>query len=462
MSRPTASETRILFVGDMHLGRRLSSLPAGLRPGDRDAAQLGPRAAWEVVVQAALDEGVHAVALAGDVLDRSNALFEAYGLLQQGLERLTAAGITVCAVAGNHDTEVLPRLIRELPGVHLLGPGGTWSELVVAGPDSPPVRLVGWSFPAHHHTESPLATPPPAAVPGTVTLGLLHADLDAARSVYAPVASAELQATGYDAWLLGHVHQPGEFQAGGAPFYLGSLTPLTPNETGAHGPVLVKVSADGGRRDLNGRRLCLAPLRWIHLAVDCSELAVPARDLPGHLLAAINERLADLEQGSDDALARVSAVGVRLELVGAVAEPEAMRRAVADLDHRDLNIPRASHEVFVQRISDRTTGRVDLVALAEESHPAGILARQIMLLQDQTPPGLSAAAATAEKAELIQEARAAATAVDQTPQFAPILGEEGVAPLTDDELTDLLVHTAHQALAHLLAGRQGGGENASG
>ncbi len=448
MAQPSATETRILFVGDMHLGRRLSSLPA-----DLDATALGPRAAWDQVVQAALEHQVHAVALAGDVLDSSNALFEAYGLVQQGLERLNAAGITVCAVAGNHDTEVLPRLAEQLAGFHLLGPGGTWSGLTIQEQGAAPVRLVGWSFPARVHADSPLATPPPDPVAGQVTLGLLHGDLDASSSVYAPVASASLRAVGYDGWFLGHEHKPGPFQDQGHPFYLGSLTPLTPNETGTHGPVLLCVRPSGTPR-LSGRRLALAPLRWDHLAVDCSSLAQPDQDLAGHLLKSITEHLARLEQREDDPLGAVKALGLRIELTGEVGRPEALRRAVAGLDPRDLNIPHARFTVFVQRLSDRTTGRLDLVGLARENHPAGILARQILLIQGDTPPGMTAMEAGQERSTLLAEARQAVSAVDQAPQFAPVLDEQDAGPLDDGALVDLLRHTAHQALAHLLAERQ--------
>ena len=152
---PPESSVRILFVGDMHLGRLPSSVPqAVIDQGGFSPRDLGPAAAWQRIVDAALSHRVHAVALAGDLVDRDNAMFEAYGPLATGIRRLTEHGVLVAAVAGNHDTEVLPRLAAEIPDFHLLGPGGTWSEMNISGDQGFNVQLVGWSFPARHHTAS--------------------------------------------------------------------------------------------------------------------------------------------------------------------------------------------------------------------------------------------------------------------------------------------------------------------
>ena len=96
---------RILCTGDIHLGRRPSRVPEGL-----DARALGPARAWEALVEKAIELPVDAAALTGDIVDESNKLYEAYSVLQKGVERLLEAGIAVFAVAGNHDYNVLPRL----------------------------------------------------------------------------------------------------------------------------------------------------------------------------------------------------------------------------------------------------------------------------------------------------------------------------------------------------------------
>src|SRR3546814_11087376 len=75
-------------------------------------------------------------------------------------------------------------------------------------------------FPYTTRFRSPLS-----AIP---RIGLLHADLDASGGHYAPIRQAELDSTGYDAWLLGHIHKPSlenlSASSGSRPSgYLGSL-----------------------------------------------------------------------------------------------------------------------------------------------------------------------------------------------------------------------------------------------
>ncbi len=258
-----ATDTTILFVGDMHLGRLPSRVPIDAGGRLPSPAELGPGAAWRRTAQVAVELGVDAVALAGDVLHGANDLFEGAHELAVGLELLAQARIPVVAVAGNHDTHVLPDLARR-GALVLLGEGGTWGTFDLAPSGRAAVRLVGWSFPAPRWEASPLAVPPPPPAPGLATLGLLHADLDVPGSRYAPVMRDELAATGYAAWFLGHVHRPDAPTVDGAPFYLGSLTGLDPSETGRHGPVLVRVGA--GR--LAAERLPLAPLLWLGAALD--------------------------------------------------------------------------------------------------------------------------------------------------------------------------------------------------
>ncbi|HTF90179.1 MAG TPA: metallophosphoesterase [Planctomycetota bacterium] len=98
---------RILFVGDIHLGRAPSHIPAGF-----DATLLGPRSAWRAVAAYSIKARIDAVVLAGDVVRSDNADIEACGHLQTEVRRMTQAGIPVHAVAGNHDVIELSRKNR--------------------------------------------------------------------------------------------------------------------------------------------------------------------------------------------------------------------------------------------------------------------------------------------------------------------------------------------------------------
>ncbi len=442
------SETRILFVGDMHLGRQPGSVPDFLLTDHGlTARDLGPATAWERVVEHAINRRVHAVALAGDLVHRLNALHEAYGLLETGISKLTDAGITVCAVAGNHDFDTLPRLAKLTDKFILLGPADTWSSHLINGDGDSEVRLVGWSFPATHFPQSPLHQKPPAAEVGLITLGLLHADRDVGRSPYAPVASADLTACNYQGWFLGHIHLPDPVTDLPAPIYLGSVTGLDPTETGLHGPLLVTVtSAD----KLSCERLALAPLRWEALAVPVTDYEQPAQDLSTAILAAMTQLAAKLQTE----LAHTRALGVRLTLTGAVDRPAVLHRASEQLDLRELVVPLDGTALFVQKISSHIRGTYQLPIPARQDDPVGLLARQLLALANPTDTIAGVPDPAALAATLLAAARRSLAAVDQSGSFQALVTDDD--PLLDDEqLTVYLQRAGLQALDHLLADTEG-------
>ena len=174
--------------------------------------ELTPAAALELCVDLAIEKEVVAVLFAGDIVESTNARFEAMVPLEASVRRLLDAGIEVIAVAGNHDVEALPRLAGLVDGFRLLGAGGTWESLIVTRDQVPVAEIVGWSFGERHVRQSPvahlLADPLGRAVEHVPRIGLLHADLGASGGTYAPVRQAELDDAGCDAWLLGHIHKP--------------------------------------------------------------------------------------------------------------------------------------------------------------------------------------------------------------------------------------------------------------
>lgn len=427
------AERRILFVGDMHLGRRPSGVPADLA----SRLPLGPDEAWRRCVRRARELGVDAVALAGDLVHQENALFEAFGFLENGVRELTAAGIDVCAVAGNHDTDTLPRLAALIPRFRLLGPGGTWSDWAPPPGSGPRVRVVGWSFPASHHLASPLETAPPTAEAGVATFGLLHADLDAPGSRYAPVRGSDLKATGYAGWFLGHVHkpQPQPLPPRGEPFYLGSLSPLDPSESGTHGPLLVTIDPSG---DIVQRRLPLAPLRWEHLDWDAAAIGNDLDELRPRLLDHLLRRVDELAESLDG----VEAVGFRVRVVGRHRTPAALARRIVSLDPNELRSARGGLEIFVQKIRCEARGEIDLVATAQRDDPPGLLARRILALEN----------GGAEADELLRQARQVIDQIDRGPSFGELAGQE---PPAMDEVRGLLADVARRALSELLEAAEG-------
>ena len=95
---------RFLCASDLHLGRRVTGIPAHL---SLDPARLATSTVWDQLVETAITEQVDAVLLAGNLIDRENRLFEPLGPIERGLTTLAHHGIPVYAVAGDEDFDVL-------------------------------------------------------------------------------------------------------------------------------------------------------------------------------------------------------------------------------------------------------------------------------------------------------------------------------------------------------------------
>ncbi len=425
-------KTKLLFVGDVHLGRRPGRVPA------EHALATGPRAAFKAVVEEAISRRVRAVVFLGDVVDSEDHFLEAYSALERGLRRLIeGAGVEVYAVAGNHDVRALPKLADEVPGFHLLGREGRWEEHVLDDADgNPAARLVAWSFPRRRVDRSPLDAFPGIETRTDIpTIGLLHADLDAHTSTYAPVPRRDLEAvTAVDAWLLGHVHAPShaaltETRPVG---YLGSLVGLRPTETGAHGPW--ELTLDGGT-GFHLQQLAIAPLVWARIDVPVEDIEA-ADDLDVALAAALRDHAT--HHGAELGTARV--VGCRLRLVGSSARHRELAARAARLDVRELRLERDGRHYFVDRLVDAARPALDLEGLARGEDPPGLLAGKLLALERGEPAGDG----------LVRKARERLRRLGERPPWG-ILDAE---PPTEEAVRVRLRRAGERALEELLVQRR--------
>ena len=361
------ADVKVLAVGDMHLGRTPSRLPPELHAPD-----LGPAAAWRRTVAAAVDQGVKAVLLAGDVVDRDDDFFEAYRALESGVSTLADAGIDVIGVAGNHDVKVLPRLVRHILQFRLLGEGGRWESCRIES-DGESVTLWGWSFPQARVLASPLEGYSPDPTPG-INLGLLHCDRDAGPdSPYAPTSRLELARAGLDGWLLGHIHKPDALTAASPNGYLGSLTGMDRSESGPRGPWMITVR-DG--RIAEVEHLPLAPLRWEPLDVDLEGIGEPfqARE---RLLAAVT----DLDGRMASLPIAPNAVGLSVFLSGRTGFGNAALEQLSPEDRNETHTGAAGIRYFIESIHLDTRPEIDLEDLARRQDPVGLLAARLLWLE---------------------------------------------------------------------------------
>lgn len=414
--------TTLLAVGDIHLGRLPAALPDDLGGRRRE---LGPETAWARSVTEAINRKVDAVLLAGDVVERGRDFFVAYGQLKAGVEKLEAAGIPVLAVAGNHDTHVLPRLAAEIDSLHLLGAGGNWQQFDLDG-----ASVIGWSFPRPQVHHSPLDNLPQQRGRQPL-IGLLHCDRDQTDSPYAPVSGVELARAPVSAWLLGHIHQPDALDGERPIGYLGSVNALRASETGPRGPWLIEIDQHAVRAS----HLPLAPLRYQVLEVDCSELE-SADGLGEAILAASRAALAELE----DADYRPDVIGFRVQLLGRSAISSQLPAAAERL----LSEARSWHEYriqcFIQRISIQTLPQLAIESLARQSDPCGLLARRLQALD---APG------SEEWQRLIDLGRKSLEPLSASREFRPL-----ARVFSDEEIAERLRQAATIALSRLIAQRE--------
>ncbi len=420
--------TTLLAIGDMHLGRPAPALPEDLRERH---SELGPEAAWIRAVDTALAYGVDAVLLAGDLIDRERDFFFAYGELRAGVERLSNAGIPVLAVAGNHDTETLPRLADEIDSLELIGANGRWQLRQFDG-----LGIVGWSFPRPQVRSNPLDSLPTLDLPTSkiaTTIGLLHCDLDQTDSPYAPVARRDLEAAPIDSWLLGHIHRPDPLSSERPIGYLGSITALRASETGARGPWLIEVSP----RRLSFEHLPLAPLRFEALDVDCSELE-DAAALDQTVLKAIKQRLGEIDLDDQGPVA----IGWRITLSGQSPAAGQLAAAAAELAADNRSWQEAGLRCFIQRIESIALPRLDLKRLAGQDDPSGLLARRLLALDDPE---------SEEFDRLIRLGQQALSTPLAAPEFQALDRR-----LEEADIADWLRRSGRRALLLMLAQREAG------
>ena len=258
------SSFRFLHAADIHLDSPLHGLSRyeGLPAEEVRGAT---RAAFDNLVQCAIDEDVDFVVIAGDLFDghwrdTGTGLYFA-----KAMGRLDQARIPAFLLAGNHDAaSVISRTVPWPPNVRLFGSRRpethSLSELSVA--------VHGQSFATPAVTENLVLAYPPAE-PHVFNIGMLHTALAGRQghADYAPCSVEDLRSRGYDYWALGHVH---EFEVVSDEPYVvfpGNVQGRTIRETGAKGAVLVTV-ADGEVASVE--RIELDVIRWARLDVDCA------------------------------------------------------------------------------------------------------------------------------------------------------------------------------------------------
>lgn len=442
---------KLLCCGDLHMGRRSSRVPE-----DIDGPAFACAAAFDSLVEVALRERVELVLLAGDVVDRANRYFEAFGPLERGLARLASAGIVTCAVAGNHDFDVLPHLVRTVAPerFHLLGEGGKWERRTLTLASGSTVHVDGWSFPREHVTTCPLDDYAFEDAGDAPVIGLLHADVVSSESRYAPTPIERLRDTPVTAWIVGHVHRPElRREPGGACVLVpGSVQAIHPREPGVHGPWLMDI--DRSRSEIvRAGQIAVSTVRYETIDVDLSGVD----DVPGlesRVITALrNRRDLIVEEGNATSVQYVSCTLLLRGRTAMYRNVDAeIRRALDDLE---LN-----HDGFtlrVDRIFSEARPAVDLNDLARGKDPAAILAQYLLRLEQnvqfeqKTPEETNGVDGVSALRTLLDDASCTAQALHRSKPYQGIAEDEEP---DEQRVRDLLLSQGYRLLDALVAQKE--------
>lgn len=422
----------VLTVGDIHIGKKSSSVASDV---DKSATKY----TWNAIVDYTIKFDVDVLALTGDIVDQDNRYFEAIGPLQSGFEKLKQAGISVYVVAGNHDFNVLPELVNseKYNHVHLLGANGTW-EMKTFSKNGEKLQFVGWSFPKRHFNEDPFTTFKLSGIdPSIATIGLLHGDVDNTYSNYAPINRNSFLHRSVDVWALGHIHKPQTIRdAEPIVFYPGSPHAMSAKEPGIHGPDLLTIHASG---DIQREKIALSPVRYETLAVDVTD-----KTNKDSVRDAVTSKLLEDAQSKITELENVFFLIYDVTLTGQhnkINDLETWIRPIT-VDY-DQELDTTETRISVRKIGFDVRPKVEnMEELAQESSPAGVLAKTILALENGESTDFSD--------QLLAESKLIQIAATQATPYQPLRATERFEIEEQVESKQYLLNECNRILTELI------------
>lgn len=348
-----------LHAADIHLDSPLRGLEAH---DDAPVAEIrgATRRAFDALIDLAIDEAVAFILIAGDLYDGDWKDYNT-GLYFAGrMGRLARAGIKVFIVSGNHDAK--NQITKAIP----------WPENVTVFSARKPesirleelgVIIHGQSY-LHRAETGNLAAGFPRREPGFVNIGLLHTSLTGrpGHEDYAPCTTAELQATGYDYWALGHVHRREVVAEEPWIIFPGNIQGRHIREDGAKGVTLVTVQ---DWRIALVQEHQLDVLRWAICRVDLSD----CDNMEGVYSAVRQGFIRERERAEGRTLA------LRLVLAGRTTVHARLLARTAELTEEFRGIAAGLGELWLETVRFQTERKVHLEDILNDDSPvAGLLA----------------------------------------------------------------------------------------
>ena len=354
---------RFFHAADIHLDSPLTGL-AGIKGRVAERIRSAPRAAFEALVERAIQDQVNFLVIAGDLYDGTWRDYKTGLFFAEQMGRLNEAGISVFVLHGNHGAESQITKPLTLPdNVRVFGTRKAQTFRL----EKLNVALHGHSFREKAVTDN-LVPGYPAPLEGAFNIGVLHTALGGTgtHANYAPCSLPELVAKGYDYWTLGHVHHGQVLNERPHVVFPGNLQGRNVREVGPKGACLVSVEEG---QVVEVADVTFDVVRWavIDVNVEASGSTVDVVDLMRQALA----------QGVTSADGRL--LSARIVLQG---RTELHSQLVTDLDNltaeaRALALGMGDEVAWVERVAVRTTPVADAVALAAREDALGDLQRML-------------------------------------------------------------------------------------
>ena len=396
-----AKQVTFIHAADLHIGAPFRGLRS-LSPEWSKRLERAIMEAYARVIDAAIDNEVDFVIIAGDVFDTARASYGDYTGFFKGLQRLDEADIPVYLVTGNHDpytswsrdfVEFPPNTVMfgaESPtfaaysrnGKPLCLLGGrsffnqTWPEdcdISEGISREEAVLALKRQFTAgadaargvHAQPDSKFEADLKAIDKAPFMVGVIHTGLD--KDFKAPVKPASLLDRGVDYWACGHIHRRQAYPSLKDPrvVFSGDVQGRDINEDGSRGCYLVTLEE---KKDPQLRFIPTASVVWEKLKVDVSECLTVA-DVTSAILK---------EMFSANGKAQCEEMCVRVTLTGKTDLHETLSRGRVIEDIRE-NVNASYPVFFCDAIIDKTSAPFDKKALVKE----GLFPASLMAIADQ-------------------------------------------------------------------------------
>ncbi|MBS4177516.1 metallophosphoesterase family protein [Lederbergia citrea] len=259
---------RFIHTADLHLDSPflgLNHLPKELF----ERIQESTFAAFEKVVDLAIEQAVDFVVIVGDLFDGEDRSIKAQARLRKQMERLRDAEIFAFITHGNHDHLAGSWLMLDMPeNVQIFSSEVEMKSVTVKSGCN--VHLYGFSYPERHVVDRKISEYEKVGE-AHFHIGLLHGHCEGGSSLhqpYAPFSIVEVLQKDMDYWALGHIHKKQILNEDPFIVYPGNIQGRHRNEDGEKGCYIVTLESSG-HSQLEFHETDI--IRWESVDLNCEE-----------------------------------------------------------------------------------------------------------------------------------------------------------------------------------------------